>query len=223
MDANFLKKRINQTRHDIFPLDRMLSLEAVYAIFREHYDKEPNKGVFMRDRKYQRLREGYSGLFVAISLQDTSENKQRHFMSFPEKPDNDFYIMHQMNATQMGTYEFDAKEFTNYSPSFKEFVDQKIAPRIGTYNIVITTYRKIEGMDAKYLINLLQKESAPRQIWLLGAPTKNEENSDIKVSIMGKSGVVYNEIINLNDWLDKTRPAQVYHDMLRLKYPPSST
>lgn len=216
---DFLKKRIAEMRHNIFPLDRIISLEMVYSIFFSYYSEEPNKGVFFRDRKYQRLREGYIGLFVAASLQHSSG--KRYFMYFPEKDDNDFYVMRQATENQFDTFEFDAKEFTDYSPSFDEFTEKKIAPRIETYNIAIATYRNIGATEVKCLIDLLQKENTPRQIWLMGAATPNDENQDIsRVSIIGKEGVAYDEVINLNDWIDKTKPGQVFHDTFRFKYPP---
>ena len=221
MDTDFLRKRIAQTKQDIFPLDRLLPLETVYAIFAEHYAKEPNKSIFFHDRKYQRLREGYIGLFVAASLWDISGKP--HFIVFPEKPDNDLYFAYQLNETQMGVYEFDVKEFTDHSPFFEDFVAKSIAPKIGVYNIVITTYRNVGEREAKCLIDLLQKENTSRQIWLLGAPTENDESPDVsRVSVIGKDGLAYDRVINLSDWLNKTRPITVFHDVLRLKYPPSS-
>ncbi len=206
---------------DVFPLDRLLPLETVHNIFAEEYAKHPNKGIFFKNREFQRLREGYIGLFVATSLWDTSGN--RHFIVFPEKPDNDLYIAYQMNEKQMGVYEFDVKEFTDHSPSFEDFVEKSIVPKLGVYNIVITTYRNVGEKEAKYLIDLLQKENTSRQIWFLGAPTENDETPDIsRVSIIGKHGLVYDKIINLNDWLDKTKPLAVFHDLLRIKHPPLS-
>ena len=128
-----------------------------------------------------------------------------------------------MNETQRENYEINEKEITNHSLSFEEKKKKSIAPKIGVYNIVITTYRNVGQKEAKYLIDFLQAKNISRQIWFLGAPTENEENPDIsRVSIIGKSGIAYDAIINLNDWLDKTKPVAIFHDTLRLKHSPSS-
>ena len=123
-----LKKRILNMKKEIFPLDRLLPLETVYSIFVEEYSKTNDRNLFFRDRKFQRLREGYFSIFVAISLNDTSENK--YLLLFPSSQDNDVYIAFP-KGEKVGVFAFDVKEFTNWSNSFVDFANESIFPKIG--------------------------------------------------------------------------------------------
>ena len=209
-----LKKRILETIKDVFPLDRLLPLETVYSIFLEEYTKTNDKNLFFRDRKFQRLREGYFALFVAISLNETTSEK--HFLLFPSLPDNDMYIAYPKREVLTG-YSFDVKEFTNWSKSFMDFIDNKIIPKVDAYNIIIATYRKIDINDINYLTECLNKKNINSKIWVLGALTEENENYDIShVAIVNKNGFIYNKVINLNNWIDKIKPRIVYQDIVRL-------
>ena len=68
MNDEKIKKRIAETEHEIFPLDRLLSLESIYLIFQQEYAKSEDRNLFFKDPKYQRLREGFFLMFVVISL-----------------------------------------------------------------------------------------------------------------------------------------------------------
>jgi hypothetical protein len=221
MDADFFQKRISQMKQEVFPLDRLLPLETVYAIWSEEYAKESDKNIFFRDRKFQRLREGYFGMFVVASLSDAL--KRTHYMIFPGIPDNDLNIGYQLEEEKLGIFEFDVKEFTDYSSSFEDFVEKSIAPRIGVYNVVIATYRQIGQKDGEFLVEVLkEKGGSQTQIWLLSAATEGDGDPDVgKVTIAGQKGIAYDTVLNLTDWLDKTKPPVVFQDTLRIKYPPS--
>ena len=221
MNKEFLKKRILETVTEIFPLDRILSLETVWLIFEKEYAKLENKNIFFKDRKYQRLREGYFAMFVAASLQQNSD--KLHYLVFPSKPDNDVYIAYGISNNEkekpkLAAYEFDIKEFTEHSSTFNEFMHKSIIPKIDIYNIAIPTYRKIDESDFKLLIDYSQLKNLDKKIWLLGLPTENDEGYAVsRVTIINKDGILYQEIINLNDWLDKSKPSIVFQDVIRFK------
>jgi len=218
-DKKELQKRILGTKKDIFPLDRLLPLETVYSIFLEEYTKTNDRNLFFRDRKFQRLREGYFSLFVAISLDDVSGNK--HHLLFPSSQDNDVYIAFPKGEKFEG-FEFDVKEFTNWSNSFTDFVNESIIPKIDIYNIIIATYRKIEGNDLKLLVDCLNKKNTSSRIWIVASPTEENDNNEIShVSIIDRNGFVYDKTINLNDWINKNKPQVVYQDVVRFIPSPS--
>lgn len=218
-DKDKLQKRILETQKDIFPLDRLLPLETVYLIFIEEYAKTNDRNLFFRDRKFQRLREGYFSLFVAISLNDTSQNK--HLLLFPSSQDNDVYIVFSKGEKFEGSA-FDVKEFTNWSDSFTDFVNESIIPKIDIYNIIIATYRKIDGDDLKFLVDCLNKKNTSSRIWIVASPTEENDNNEIShISIIDRSGLVYDKTINLNGWIDKDKPQVVYQDVVRFISPPS--
>lgn len=223
MNDEFLQKRITATKHEIFSLDRLLSLESIYLIFKQEYAKSEDKNLFFSDPKYQRLREGYFSMFVAISLQDTLASAKRHYLIFPSDPSNDVYIGYRSNddkepIPELTAYEFDIKEYTNWSPNFEEFAKKSIIPKISIYNIVISTYRKMDGQDLQLLIAYLKANNLTRRIWILGLSSDTVENYDISdVIIIDKDGIVYHKTIDLSDWIDETEIPVIFQDVIRFK------
>ncbi len=213
---NQIIKRIFETKIDIFPLDRLLPLETVYKIFVEEYTKTNDKNYFFRNRKFQRLREGYTALSVAISLNQTTN--KNHFLLFPSKPDNDVNILYPNDDKFVG-YEFDVKEFTNWSDSFTNFVDKTIIPKINIYNLIIATYRDINNTELTYLVNCLKDKKISTKIWLVGSSTQKHTNYKItKIIIVDHKGIAYDKTINLDDWIDKNKQPIIYQDIVRLVY-----
>jgi len=213
------KKRILDTKKEIFPLDRLLPLETVYSLFLEEYIKTDDRNLFFRDRKFQRLREGYFSIFVALSLNDTPSNK--HLLLFPSSPDNDVYIAFP-KGEKLDGFAFDVKEFTNWSPSFSHFISNSIIPKIDVYNLIIPTYRKIDGNDLKFLVNCLDKKNVSSRIWIVASPTEENDDKEIsRVSIVDRNGLVYDKTLNLNGWIDKNKPPIVYQDLIRFVCSPS--
>jgi hypothetical protein len=223
MNNKLLQKRIAETEHEIFPLDRLLSLESIYLIFQQEYAKSEDRNLFFKDPKYQRLREGYFSMFAAISLQDTLTSKKRHYLIFPSDPSNDVYIGYRSNdetesIPKLTTYEFDIKEYTNWSPNFEEFAKKSIIPKINIYNIVIPTYRKMDGQDLQLLVDYLKANNLTRRIWILGLQSDTVEDTDISdVTIIDKTGIVYHKTINLSEWIDKTETPMIFQDVIRFK------
>lgn len=219
MDISSFKKRISDTQVDIYPLDRLLPLNSVYSIFVEEYKKSSDKELFFKDRYYQRLREGYFALFAAISLQDTS--KEEHFLLFPSVADNDVYICHRDEKSEnerLIAFAFDIKEFTDWSKDFEKFIDEKVLPKIDIYNMAISTYRKIEGKDIQLLVDYLENNNSTSKIWFVGSPTEEDSGYQTsKVSIFSKDGLLYDKVLNLDDWLDSAGPVEIFQDVIRLK------
>jgi hypothetical protein len=211
------KKRISDTVIEIFPIDRILPLETVFSIFSQEYAKTKDRNLFFRDRKFQRLREGYFSIFVALSLNDTSENE--HFLLFPSAQDNDVYIAFPKDEKLEG-FAFDVKEFTNWSSSFSDFVNEKVIPKIDIYNLIIATYRKIDGNDLKFLIDCLKQKNVTSRVWIVASPTEENDNNEISnVTIIDRNGLVYNKTIDLNKWIDKNKTPVIYQDVVRLISP----
>ncbi|MBW1853794.1 MAG: hypothetical protein JRJ00_03800 [Deltaproteobacteria bacterium] len=218
MDDKQFQKRISETVVDIYPLDRLLPIETVYSIFEREYARTDNKNVFFRERKFQRLREGYFSLFAAISLTDTSN--KNHYLMFPGNPSNDVHICYCKNKSksEFVGYEFDIKEFTSFSDSFTGFIKKKIVPKVDIYNLIIATYRKIDGKDLRYLIDCLKFKDSDIKVWLVGNPFEENNDKDIsKVTIIDKDRILYDKTINLNEWLDRRKPEIIYQDTIRFK------
>jgi hypothetical protein len=156
---------------------------------------------------------------VAISLNDTSQNK--HLLLFPSSQDNDVYIAFPKGEKLEG-FAFDVKEFTNWSSSFTDFVNESIIPKIDIYNLIIATYRKMDGNDLKFLVDCLNEKNISSRIWIVASPTEENDNNEIShISIIDRNGLVYGKTINLNDWIDKAKPQVVYQDIVRFVLPPS--
>lgn len=221
MDQSQFKKRILDTEWDIYPLEKLLPLETVYGIFKDEYSKSEDRNLFFRDRKFQRLREGYFAIFVAISLQDVSE--KTHFLFFPKIHDNDVDIIYRSNneseeSTEMSGYRFDVKEYTNWSTNFEEFMKNSIIPKIGIYNITVATYREMNGQDLGILVSYLKEKDFSSKIWILSLPSGEIEDYSIsQVTVINKEGIIYNETINLNDWMQKEPVSMVFQDVIRYK------
>lgn len=218
MDNFEFEKRIEETIWDIYPLDKILPIETVYSIFIEEYKKQDNKSIYFKERKYQRMREGFFSIFVAISLKHNSVAEQ--YLIFPSNKSQDVLIgsPNKLNEKELIVSPYDIKEFTIFSKSFFEFVDNVIKPKLGIYNLVIATHREINKEDFEYLIDLLKKEKSSAQVWLLGAPNEGEENlKATKVTILNSEGIIYQKTFDLDDWLDFTKPIIIYHDTLKLK------
>lgn len=223
MNDEFLQKRITETKHEIFPLDRLLSLESTYHVFQKEYTKSEDKNLFFKDSKYQRLREGYFSMFVAVSLQDTLGTNKKHYLIFPSNPSNDVYIGYRSNdekeeKPKLTMYEFDIKEYTNWSPNFEEFTRKSIFPKIEIYNIAIPIYRKMDGNDLQILVNYLKTKNLTTKIWIIGLPSDEIEDYDISdVTIINKDGIIYHKTINLGDWIDKTTVPTIFQDVIRFR------
>lgn len=223
MDDEFLQKRITETKHEIFPLDILLPLESIYLIFLQEYAKSEDKSLFFKDRKYQRLREGYFSMFVAISLQDTLVSGKRHYLIFPSNPKNDVYIGYRSNddkepVPELITYEFDIKEYTNWSSDFEDFAMKSIIPKINIYNIAVATYREMAEQDLRCLVDYLKANNLTKRIWIISFPSDTLENCDIsEITIIDKDGIVYHEIIDLNEWINKTEVPVIFQDIIRFK------
>ena len=214
LDEKQFQKRISDTAIDIFPIDRILPIETVFSFFSQEYTKTNDRNLFFRDRKFQRLREGYFAMFIALSLNETSGNK--HFLMFPSAKDKDVYILYP-KGEKFGAYIFDVKEFTNFTESFSVFVEKSIIPKIDFYNLIIATYRKIDNDDLSFLVSVFKKKDINAKIWIVSAPTEDNDDNEIsKVTVINKEGVLYDKNINLNDWIDKYKTPIVYQDVVRI-------
>jgi hypothetical protein len=221
MNDDLISKRISETQYEIFPLDRLLPLEAVYSIFEKEYNKTTEKSIFFTDRKFQRLREGFFSLFVAMSLKKSSTKE--HYMIFPSNPQNDLYIVYEDNLNSkprptFGAYEFDVKEFTEYSSSFESFFKETIKPKIDLYNILVPTYNNLNIEDIQCLITYLKENNSDKKVWILGSVTRDDQEWNCSgVSVISKDGIIKNEVINLHDWIDISKPIMVFQDTIRFK------
>lgn len=212
------RKKVLETKFDIFPFDKLLPIETVYSIFKDIYEKEGEKVIFF-ERKYQRLREGYFGIFTAISLVDCC--KKEYFIIFPTDPQNDFFIGYERkdsnsNNPKLNMYSFDVKEYTKYSKNFSDFVKRAIKSKLSVYNIIIASYNDMDGDDLESLIKELKGTSF--RVWIIASPSNS--NFDYKISqitIIDQHGIMYNKKINLDDWIKEGKLPIIFQDNLRYK------
>lgn len=218
MDDARLHKRIAETQTEIFPLDRFLPLDSVYTIFHIEYEKEDSKTVFLNNRVYSRLREGYYALFATLAY-SLNKDKQ-HVICFPSDPSNDFYMVELNQDKESKAYCFDVKEYTGYSDSFESFLKQSIFPIIdqNTYDLVVGLHKAVSPSEQKQIYDYIKDKGSLRMVYLIGAATADNDNEDIsRVITITKVGIVQNLIIDLGAHLQKLDAVMVFQDLVKFK------
>lgn len=213
-----MKERIEMTQVEIFPLDRLLPLDSVYSIFLKEYQQEENKKLFLDNRKWSRLREGYYALFAALSrsiFRDMS-----YCLYFPLDPSNDFYMIEMAQDNNSKAYCFDVKEYTEYSKSFEDFLEKSIFPILkrGIYDLVIGLHRKVSFIQLQSICDYLEHQNSPGVVFLVGAYA--EENVDERIArvvALSKRGIISNEVINLDNYLKKLEAILVFQNKVKFK------
>ncbi len=216
---NFLHNQIQKMETEIFPLDRLLPLSTVLKIFKNEYEKNTNKNSFFSDRKYQRLREGYFALFVATAL--NFWERKDHFLHFSKDPQNDVNILSvkEMNdkKSEMWKLPCDIKEYTQYSPDLKKFIEDKIIPKLNIYNIIIGTYLGIE--DIRPIIKLIKEQKDRLTVWIVSSSGQDEDNFKIGiVTMVHPNNEIFQRDVNLNNEIKiDNKPILVFQNFLRDK------
>lgn len=216
-----IQKRIMSTKVDIFPLDRILPLSTVYKLVTDEYDRHIDKEDLLRNRKFQRLREGYFSLFVGVFL--SKQNSKPYFLVFPEGSDNDVNFLSEkdISAARPEYWKLicDVKEYTAFEHGgFRNFVEKAVLPKIRAkaYHVVIGLHENISGEELSILDNVCSKSST---IWLVSNTNPDGLNfSEGIVNMFQGGGNITQEKINL--LLDipylETTPI-VFQDKLRDK------
>ena len=215
MEQDEMLKRIISTKYDIFPLDRMLPAKTVFKIFSDIYNNEPRKSLFFKDRKYQRLREGYWSLFVCKALEKW-QNKE-YFISFPVNPANDvnFISHHDSEQKLMNKLVFDVKEFTKYSKNFKEFVKEKINPKRNIYGIIIGLMENVDGLLLK---SLLVDNKKDKGVFVVAALNKDDQRPyNVRVIYFKENQVIFDYEVDVNIDINNEDPIFVFQNILRDK------
>ena len=177
--------------------------------------------MFFKDRKYQRLREGYFALFVAIAL--NFWERKDHFLQFPKNPDNDINILSikeiDNKQTQMWKLPCDIREYTKHSSSFDEFIKNIVVPRINTYNIIIGTYLNIT--DIRPTIESIQNQKQRLTVWIVSSKTPNNDNiSNGVVTMIHPNNDILQKEVNLENEIQQTNnnePVLIFQNLLRDK------
>ena len=219
----FLQTQIKKMKTEIFPLDRLLPLSTVFKIFKDEYKKSDNKKLFFSDRRYQRLREGYFALFVAVAL--NYWEKKDHFLQFPENPQNDVNILSvkEMNDKKSETWQLpcDVKEYTEYSDSFEDFIIDKVIPRINIYNVIIGTYLSIQ--DVRPVINYIKNQEKRLTVWIVSS--RDQVSTDFTTGIVtmihpnNANAILQEEVALDNDieQINTGEPILIFQNLLRHK------
>lgn len=185
MDKNELMKRTIEMKRDIFPLNRLLPFSTVYRIMMDEYSRHTDKSVFMKERKYQRLREAYFGLFAGVALEKAGN--EQYLIRFPESADNDidFISVKDFAAKRQELWRLvcDVKEFTSYSGSFTKFVEKAVVPKIkaGAYHVILGLHEDVNGAMLESLEKISSKGST---IWVVSNPSQEDQDFDKSVVLM---------------------------------------
>lgn len=219
MNYSEIKNRISDMETDIFPLDRMLPLSSVYKIFKYTYESIKDKNLLFRNRSYQRLREGYAGLFVAVSLNRAEQAE--HFLTFPKDASNDITITSFIDKSRNLANKLlcDVKEFTNFSGEFNQFVQRKVVPKLEVYNIIIFIYKPLNRSDLENLLVTMKGKKGA--IWLVSSPDQRDQSYDLgKVTIIMDNDYIAQYDIDLSKGIvmDVGEPIIVYQNVLRDKF-----
>lgn len=218
MDEDEISKKINNTKYDTYPLDRLLPMATVVGIFKGLYESGEKKTEFMNNRKYKKMREGYWGLFVCQAL-DKLENKE-HFMVFPSDEtsgDINFCAPQSENTSTMNKLVFDVKEFEEHSDNFESFLNKDVIPKrdMGLYGIIIGLHRNVNG---KLLAQLLTKNQNDRGVFIVSALSDNANNPyEARVLFFHKGEILFNEEVNIEINFKNDDPMIIYHNILRDK------
>lgn len=219
-EDKFLEKQIQQMVTDIFPLDRVLPISTVFKILEEHYGRISDKQKFFKERKYQRLREGYFAMFTAVAL-NKLENKE-HFLLFPRDPMNDVNIL-SIKDIEHKHQDFwkltcDIKEYTSFEKSLDGFLNKVVRKGLESYHVIIGAY--VDEIDMKPIANFIKKENLTNWIFLISSPTQNDQNYKIGlVTIFSKEKGVIQESVDLEEYSQGTsnEPLVVFQNLLRDK------
>lgn len=212
-----LHKRIVETKHDVFPIGKMLPLSSVHHYIVEEYKRAP-ADVSFYESKYQRLREGYFALFVAVSLNKGPGGE--HYMHFPEHSDNDvdFLSVNDIKTPRPKFWKLicDVKEFTPHSQSFEDFVEKAVKPKLraNAYHIIIGMQADAPSASLKNLASLSSKTST---VWIVSSPSSDDQPySKMLVTRLQGEDDIYNEEIDLLKEVPLTgEPPIVFQDDLR--------
>lgn len=216
---NFLHNQIQKMETEIFPIERLLPLSTVFKIFKDKYEKNTDKNLFFKDRKYQRLREGYFALFIATAL--NFWEKKDHFLHFPKDPQNDINILSVKEVndkeSEMWKLPCDIKEYTRYSFDFKQFIENKIIPKLNTYNIIIGTYLNIK--DIRPIIEIIKKQKERLTVWIVSATGQDENNVETSmVTMIHPNNEIFQRNVNLNNEIKiDNKPILIFQNLLRDK------
>ena len=138
-------------------------------------------------------------------------------MIFPSSPDNDVYICNidfQSMKPKADAVPFDVKEFTHFSSSFDKFIEASIKPKIDTYNLIIAL--EGENVDLRCLVSFLQGRS--NKIWVTSAMGEGDGQEKLmKVTVVSKDGIIYQDDINLDERLRILEVPVVYQDVIRFR------
>ena len=210
-----LHKSVSETKWDIFPLDKLLPLETVYRIFKTEYLKIEQKGLFMDNHKFLRLREGYFALFVAAVERKISGVS--YFIEFP-RYGNDINFIEVPEYGEGKKWECDVKEYTDHSPNFIEFISKSIKKRIRQYFLIIALHKKVEVHEMNELEKTMKDTST--MLWLVSALDSNDYGYNLgKVIYLGNRKKPYIYDVDLSKILiyHEDDPMLVFHDKIHIK------
>lgn len=218
MKNEVIHQRILNTKNDIFPLDKFLPINSEYTIFHNSYDKEADKTTFLSNHRFLRLREGYYSIFVATAYSFATQKE--HFLCFPENAGNDVFIVELSRTEENKAYEFDVKEFTAHSTSFKEFLMKTIFPKLdlNRYALIIGLHVGVSPAEQDEIIEYLKIRESKRMVYLVGADIPDQESEDVcRVTALTCNGVMQNEVIDLRKHLSTLDPIIVFQDLVKFK------
>jgi hypothetical protein len=212
-----LKRQIESTQYEVFPLGKMLPKETVLAIFLDMYHATENKADLMKNSsETKRIREAYWGLFACVAI-DIIEKKD-HLMLFPEDDRNDISLISEDNLSairpKMKYLELDIKEYTKYSfeAGFNEFISTIINPGRVRYGVVVGIHGDINELDLKSLF--LRGDDCG----VILISSDNHTDTDIlksRVIFILQDKVIFDDILDLAECIDVTKERVVFQDELR--------
>jgi len=175
-DIEYIQDQSARMEWNTFPLDRQLPVGSVWKMFKDEYKKVLKTKEKFSGNKNQRLREGYFSLFVAVA-KSRLEQKE-HWLAFPKDPKCDAHLLSVKEVKNghptLWNFPCDVKEYTSYSPSFLQFLGEKVVPRLEleNYNIIIGIHADIS--DPQPAIDLLKQRTQKLTVWLVSNTAKDE-------------------------------------------------
>ena len=177
-DIKYIQDQSAKMEWDTFPLDRQLPVGSVWKVFKDEYKKILQVDRKFSGNKHQRLREGYFALFVAVA-KSRLEQKE-HWLTFPKDPKCDTHLLSVKEVKNghptLWKFPCDVKEYTKHSPSFPQFLEEKVVPRLEleNYNIIVGVHKDILNLEEA--IGFLSQRTQKLTVWIVSSPTSNDDN-----------------------------------------------
>lgn len=191
-----IQTRVNETKYNHYPLDRMLPSYSVFNIFFENYKREEIKSDFLDNHRYLKMREGYYGL-VAVTAFDELENRE-HFLLFPSNDnygDLGFLAEKAKDTGEMELIFFDVKEYQEIDKKdffkYVEHITSKSKILNNQYGLIIGLNRDVTLSEKTLELIKEKSKTLSRGIFICAADPADQWNPNKSICTYFLDGKIF--------------------------------